>query len=219
MLSMPSSNHLYGENDGQEASKNSWPLLQESSTSPPIDGSIVKKLNHNARERIRRMKLNDSYLALQSLLPDSRRSKKKWSAPVMIDRALEYIPELENEIEKLTQRKDHMLSIVEKNQFLDQTPPLKSQVPTVSVSAVTKCEVVIQICMKREQSNVFSTLLANVEDEGMCITTASTLSVCDDRVCYHLHLHMNGDSLGDNYIVVLRDKVVSWLCDNIDFES
>lgn len=35
----------------------------------------VKKLDHNAKERIRRMKLNASYLALQALLPDSRRSK------------------------------------------------------------------------------------------------------------------------------------------------
>ncbi|KAG8368789.1 hypothetical protein BUALT_Bualt15G0083300 [Buddleja alternifolia] len=37
--------------------------------------SIAKKLDHNAKERIRRMKINASYLALRALLPDSRRSK------------------------------------------------------------------------------------------------------------------------------------------------
>lgn len=37
--------------------------------------SVAKKLDHNAKERIRRMKLNASYLALRALLPDSRRSK------------------------------------------------------------------------------------------------------------------------------------------------
>lgn len=39
------------------------------------EGGASKKLDHNAKERIRRMKLNASFLALRALLPDSRRSK------------------------------------------------------------------------------------------------------------------------------------------------
>lgn len=35
----------------------------------------LKKLDHNEKERIRRMKLNASYLALRSLLPHSTKSK------------------------------------------------------------------------------------------------------------------------------------------------
>lgn len=38
--------------------------------------SVAKKLHHNAKERIRRMKLNASYLALQALMPQSRRRSK-----------------------------------------------------------------------------------------------------------------------------------------------
>ena len=39
------------------------------------EGSASKKQDHNAKERVRRKNLNSSYLALGSLLPDSRRSK------------------------------------------------------------------------------------------------------------------------------------------------
>ena len=40
------------------------------------EGSVVKKQDHNAKERVRRKNLNASYLALGSMLPlDSRRSK------------------------------------------------------------------------------------------------------------------------------------------------
>ncbi|XP_010243481.1 PREDICTED: transcription factor bHLH101-like [Nelumbo nucifera] len=173
---------------------------------------VVKKLDHNAKERVRRMKLNSSYLALRSLLPDSRRSKKKWSAPVIVGKVLEYIPELESEIENLTQRKEQMLSIVEKRQIPTQGSPSESKTPTVSVSEVRKGEVIVQICIQRENSSVFSTLLANAEGEGMQIVSSSALSVSDDRVCYHLHLHVSGRSPRADYIAVLRTKILSWLC-------
>lgn len=39
------------------------------------DGLAAKKQDHNAKERLRRMKLNATYLALGALLPQSRRSK------------------------------------------------------------------------------------------------------------------------------------------------
>ncbi|KAA8536548.1 hypothetical protein F0562_029026 [Nyssa sinensis] len=149
------------------------------------EGSTAKKqkLDHNAKERVRRMKLNASYLALRSLLPNSRRSKKKWSAPAMIDRVLEYIPELEKEIEKLTLKKTNMQSI-------NQNPQLELQSPTVSVSEVKNGEVIFQICMGRDGNHVFSNLIQKVEEEGMCIASASTLYACEDRVCYHLHIQV-----------------------------
>ena len=39
------------------------------------EGSTSKKLDHNAKEKVRRLKLNETYLTLRSLLPDSRRAK------------------------------------------------------------------------------------------------------------------------------------------------
>lgn len=48
-------------------------LLQHSSNQP--GSSVINKQKHNAKERVRRMQVNASYLALLSLLPDGRRSK------------------------------------------------------------------------------------------------------------------------------------------------
>lgn len=45
------------------------------STEKDAGGSLDRKLKHNAKEKIRRLKLNASYLSLQSLLPKCRRSK------------------------------------------------------------------------------------------------------------------------------------------------
>lgn len=39
------------------------------------EGSSSKKLDHNAKEKVRRMKLNEIFLTLRTLLPDSRRAK------------------------------------------------------------------------------------------------------------------------------------------------
>lgn len=73
-----------------EASNNQQEVLEqqhflslsfdENNTSTEKDvegGSLHRKLKHNAKERIRRLKLNASYLSLQSLLPKCRRSKVK----------------------------------------------------------------------------------------------------------------------------------------------
>jgi len=39
------------------------------------EGSSMKKLDHNAKERVRRLKLNASYLEFRSLLPESKKAK------------------------------------------------------------------------------------------------------------------------------------------------
>ncbi|KAL5854620.1 hypothetical protein ACOSQ4_004422 [Xanthoceras sorbifolium] len=144
-------------------------------------GQISKKQEHNAKEKLRRMKLNATYLALGALLPDHRRTKKRRStAPGLIDRALEYIPELEKEIEDQTLRKNNLHSTIEK-QNLKEIPQLsyhKLQAPTVSLHEVAKGEVIIQIiCIdqKDRETRVFSNLLQNVEAQGMSILSASTL--------------------------------------------
>ena len=47
-------------------------------------GSSINKLDHRARERVRRMKLSASYLALRSLLPDSKTAYYKVFSPLSI---------------------------------------------------------------------------------------------------------------------------------------
>ncbi|KAK3185176.1 hypothetical protein Dsin_032462 [Dipteronia sinensis] len=164
-----------------------------------------KKQEHNAKEKVRRMKLNATYLALGALLPNYPRTKKRSiNAPVLIDRAVEYIPELEKEIGKLSLRKNNLVSAIEKQKYLiSQTSSSSShsddhqlQVASVSVHEVVKGEqVIIQIlCIQKDHDQV-SNLLQNVQAQGMCILSASTLQVCEERVSYHLHIQVDQMSL------------------------
>ncbi|PON92330.1 Achaete-scute transcription factor-related, partial [Trema orientale] len=118
---------------------------------------------------------------------------KRWNAPIIVDKVLEYIPELENEIEQLIFKKNNMLSVVENMQSLVKEKSTHSEVVSLTVSAneVQKGELILQICRGRDGENVFSNLLQKIEDEGMSLLSASTLHVCDERDCYHIHIQPN----------------------------
>ncbi|KAK4777627.1 hypothetical protein SAY87_017814 [Trapa incisa] len=192
------------------------------------ESSVVKKQDHNAKERVRRMKLNASYLALGELLPPSRRSKKRWSAPMIIDRVVEYIPELRQEIEDLTVKKERMLEHKAEAASCSSavgagcSDQLESSSPiTVSVHNVRSGEeLIVQICAKRKrrrredpgEDDGIVSLLSNFEAEGISVLTASMLDVGEDQACYHLHIQMNGCSpYGNDYAAILKGKVISWL--------
>ncbi|KAJ0092223.1 hypothetical protein Patl1_25580 [Pistacia atlantica] len=129
-----------------------------------------------------------------------------------MDRVLQYIPELEIEIEKLTLRKKKLHSKTENEQNPCQNPQLELEAPTVSVHEVVKGEVIVQITLiLKDHDTNFSKLLENLEEEGRSIMSASTLQVCKERVCYNMHIQMNGSSLADDYVAVLREKIVSLL--------
>lgn len=116
---------------------------------------------------------------------------QKRSAPAIIDRALEYIPELENEIEKLTLKKDNMLLKIENKQRHNQNLQLEHEAPSVLVHEVEKGDVIIQIiCSPNDEKTVFSKLLQNLEAKEKGIISVSTLCVCEKRVCYHLHIQV-----------------------------
>lgn len=107
-----------------------------------------------------------------------------------MDRILGYVPELENEIKKLTLRKKDMLSALENQQNLDQTLHIKVQTPTVSVHEVKEGQVIIQICLQKDKEDVLSNLIRNLEAEDMCIKSASTFHISDDSSSYHLHVEV-----------------------------
>ncbi|XP_056163177.1 transcription factor bHLH160-like [Syzygium oleosum] len=104
--------------------------------------------------------------------------QKRQGAPAIIDGVHEYIPEIKNEIEELTLHKESMLSVMDQNKQL-----------TISVREIAKGELVLQICMKRDQGKL-SNLLWNLEAEGISILNASTVEVPHDRVCFHLHIQV-----------------------------
>ncbi|TYI99728.1 hypothetical protein E1A91_A13G037400v1 [Gossypium mustelinum] len=178
------------------------------------EGTTMKKEEHNAKERIRRMKLHAAYLALGALLPsDSTGSKKRKSTALIIDRAVEYIPELEKEIQKLTLRKNDMLSIIKNKKSCAVLNHFQLRQPSVSVHEIKQGEFIVQICTQEYPDCSFLNLLHNIEEEeGICIISASTHQVSDHGHCYHLHIQMHERLDGENHIASLREKVISWLC-------
>ncbi|XP_030478124.1 transcription factor bHLH160 isoform X3 [Cannabis sativa] len=211
-------------------------LIQSEVEEEEEKDTLIKKQEHNAKERIRRMKISETYMALGSLLPSTRLSKlkKRWTAPRIIDKALEYIPELENEIEELITLKKKTLSAVENipvvevvNQKNISSATLASPVNnslTVSVNEVKKDEVIIQICRPRNKQKDFPSLLEYIEDQEQgifIILSASTLHVCDERDCYHIHIQIMNESStsssnngNDDSSAMLKEKVISWLTAN-----
>lgn len=88
-----------------------------------------------------------------------------------------------------------MLSSVTENKRLLDSENTDSEVEaalTVSVNEIRKGELILQICRKRDgANNVFSNFLQSIEDEGICIVSASTIHVCEERECYHIHIKVN----------------------------
>ncbi|KAG4927807.1 hypothetical protein JHK84_053370 [Glycine max] len=81
----------------------------ESSTAPsPDDPAMVKKLSHNASERDRRKKINNLVSSLRSLLPVADQTKKM-SIPATVSRVIKYIPELQQQVQSLTKKKEVLL--------------------------------------------------------------------------------------------------------------
>ncbi|KAL9174711.1 hypothetical protein ABFS82_02G069000 [Erythranthe guttata] len=162
-----------------------------------------KKMEHNAKERIRRMKLNASYLALRELMPRSRRSsKKRWAAPAIVDKVLEYIPELKSEIEALRSKKESANIIISAAKNKNIIPTSKCQlIPAVLLNKINQEEATVQISIARSEgeeydqngylTSLFTNLLQRLEDEGICVKNASTLYVYESRlICYNLHIQV-----------------------------
>ncbi|CAA6673643.1 unnamed protein product [Spirodela intermedia] len=80
----------------------SWPTSEESST-------MKRKQSHNAYERDRRKKMNSLYSSLRTLLPESDQSKKL-SIPNTVSKVLEYVPDLQRQVERLARKKEEILA-------------------------------------------------------------------------------------------------------------
>lgn len=122
---------------------------------------------------------------------------------MIIDKALDYIPELEREIQGLVHKKSNVVSAIEKEKLATITKNNKmdskaSEALTVSVNKVRQGELIFQICMKSNGDDdnigalaVFSNLIQNFEDQGIKIVSASTICICDERECYTIHIQVS----------------------------
>ncbi|OWM85472.1 transcription factor ORG2-like isoform X2 [Punica granatum] len=199
------------------------------------DPSMVKKLNHNASERDRRRKINGLYSSLRSLLPASDQTKKL-SIPSTVSRVLKYIPELQQQVQKLAKEKEDLLMrIPSKNEAEEDSPSayyrgglgirqrtnssaspevVADERRSVSANRLSEREVAVQISTKKETESPLPEILLNLERDGFSLVNASTFeSFGDNRVFYNLHVQDERINASDCDKV--REKILS-LCRKSD---
>ncbi|KAJ8759973.1 hypothetical protein K2173_010829 [Erythroxylum novogranatense] len=175
------------------------------------DHDMAKKLNHNASERDRRKKINSLYSSLRSLLPAADK-KKKLSIPATISLVLKYIPELQQQVEKLVQKKQELLTKIsrEDDHIINQANQGKlthqNSSIVVSVNPLTDTEFVIQISTSKIHQTPFSEILLSLEDDGLVLVNSSSFISSDDMAFHSLHIQVEETVNLD--CMALRQKLV-----------
>ncbi|XP_050366164.1 transcription factor ORG2-like [Argentina anserina] len=179
------------------------PQLDHSTPSTAISddsntSSMAKKLNHNASERDRRKKINNLYSSLRSLVPADH--VKRLSIPATVSRVLKYIPELQQQVEELNQKRDELLSKISKqgNVILQEEKQLqsaarrsRSSLSAVSANRLSDGEIAIQISTVKSTNNFISRILQSLEEDGLEILNASSFESSGGRIFYNLHLQVD----------------------------
>ncbi|XP_038701903.1 transcription factor ORG2-like [Tripterygium wilfordii] len=162
---------------------------------------IIKKLNHNASERDRRKKVNCLYSFLRSLLPGEDQMKKL-SIPGTVSRALKYIPELQQQVERLVKKREELWSIQQdyaihnqESQVIRRPKKLALSSPsTVSAKRVSDAAVAVQITnstMLHGQDSSLSHILHGLEqDDGLLLISANSFVSSGGIIFYNLHLQV-----------------------------
>ncbi|KAF8104299.1 hypothetical protein N665_0175s0026 [Sinapis alba] len=160
-----------------------------------INPVVTKKLNHNASERDRRKKINSLFSSLRSCLPASDQSKKL-SIPQTVSRSLKYIPELQEEVKKLIQKKEELLVRVSGQKDIEhhvkQQPKVVARyVSTVSATMLGDKELMVQISSSKVHNFSISNVLSGLEEDGFVLVDVSSSRSHGERVFYTLHLQVD----------------------------
>ncbi|ESQ44380.1 hypothetical protein EUTSA_v10006491mg [Eutrema salsugineum] len=155
---------------------------------------VIKKLNHNASERDRRKKINSLFSSLRSCLPVSDHSKKL-SIPATVSRSLKYIPELQEEVKKLIEKKEELLIQVTGQRDIDhydkpQPKAAASYLSTVSATRLGENEVMVQISSSKVHNFSISNVLRGLEEDGFVLVDVSSSRSHGERLFYTLHLQV-----------------------------
>lgn len=171
--------------------------LEKPTATSPDDPIIVKKISHNANERDRRKKINSIISSLRSLLPVEDQTHKK-SFPATITKVLKYIPELQQEVVGLSERKEELLSIIS-HQFKEvNEESLGKKIIhhnsdfIVSNSWLNDSEVAIHISTYEAHNYKvpLSDILLYLENNGHFMLNASSTETFEGRVFYNLHFQV-----------------------------
>ncbi|XP_021744648.1 transcription factor ORG2-like [Chenopodium quinoa] len=167
-----------------------------------INPVLSKKLSHNASERVRRKKISNLYSSLRALLPSSDH-KKKLSIPGTVVRVVEYIPELQKEVEKLICKKEELLSKISaiqgnalENNVQEEKPMKNCMIKdtiscSISSNKLGDKEMVIQISAF-ERISLYE-VLDLLEKKGYLVIDISSFHSFGGRTFYNIHLWMGGN--------------------------
>lgn len=109
---------------------------------------------------------------------------------------VKYIPELQEQVMGLIQKKEELLSrnnISNHDQEMNKQPIKSvswSSLSSVSASRLDDRELVIQISTyNTAHKNALSEILVNLEEDGFVLINASSFESFEGRLFYNLHLH------------------------------
>ncbi|XWS73545.1 hypothetical protein CRYUN_Cryun02cG0138700 [Craigia yunnanensis] len=157
----------------------------------------VKKLNHNASER-------------------NRRKKKKLSFPATVSHALKYIPELQEQVERLVQKKEELLLRISQQDGLkeQQRKTIIGRSLTtaaVSINWLSDSEVAIQISiLHKVRKTELSEILDFLEQEGFLLQNATSFESFGGIVFYNIHLKVETSYKLESE--ALSEKLLSFKC-------
>ncbi|CAF1965604.1 BnaUnng04210D [Brassica napus] len=157
---------------------------------------VIKKLIHNANERNRRKKTNSLFSTLRSCLPGS---DERLSNPQTISRSMQYIPELKEQVKKLTQKKENLLLRISRQReryVMPQPKVVSSYVSTVFATELRDNEVMVQISSSKNHNFSIYNVLSGLEEDGFVLVDVSSSNPRGERLFYTLHLQV--DKI-DNY--------------------
>ncbi|KAF8093055.1 hypothetical protein N665_0392s0025 [Sinapis alba] len=163
---------------------------------------VIKKLNHNANERNRRKKTNSLFSSLRSCLPDTD-ATKTLSIPQTILRSLQYIPELQQEVKKLIQKKEDLLARVsgQRERYVKPQPKVAaSYFSTVFATKVRDNELMVQISSSKIHNFSIYNVLSGLEADGFVLVDVSSSGTRGDRLFYTLNLQVD-----NNYKLIFEE--------------
>ncbi|KAF5461025.1 hypothetical protein F2P56_020854 [Juglans regia] len=164
--------------------------------------TTFKKLDHNASERDRRKKINTLYSTLRSLLPAADQ-EKKLSTPATVSRVVKYIPDLQQQVEGLIQKKEALLSRISSskpqgdqqnnqgNIHRKSTIAGISSSHAVSANWLNDTEVMVQISTYKLQKSPLTEILFDLEKDGFLLLNASSVVSFGGTAVYNLHLQVD----------------------------
>jgi hypothetical protein len=118
--------------------------------------------------------------------------QKTLSIPATVSGVVKYIPELQQQVEGLIQKKEELLSRISRqeaqtHQENSRQLPARSSSSAVSASWLNDREVMIQIST---YTSPLSEILLTLEEDGFLLLNASSFESFGEKVFYNLHLQV-----------------------------